>query len=50
VDLAEAFRVIRADGQQRDFRRELAADFLEAVKIRAVARVINFPALMFKNE
>src|ERR1017187_437499 len=50
VDFAKRLRVIRADGQQRDLWRELPADFLEAVEKRAVARVINFPALMLQNE
>src|SRR5665213_1078317 len=48
VNFPKRRRVIRADGQQRDFRRNFPADFLEAVKIRAVARVINFPALMLQ--
>ena len=42
--------MIRADGQQRDFRRKFSADFLEAVEIRAVAGVINFPALMLQHK
>src|ERR1039458_8175065 len=42
--------MIRANRQQRDFRREPPANFLEAVEIRAVARVINFAALMFEQE
>ena len=50
VDFSKSFRVIRTNRQQRDFRRKLSADFLEAVKIRAVARVVNFPALMLQNK
>jgi hypothetical protein len=50
VDAPETFRVIRANRQQHDFRREFSADFLEAVEIRAVARVINFPALMLQHK
>jgi hypothetical protein len=42
--------MIRADRQQRDFRLGFSPDFLEAVKIGAVARVINFPALMLQNK
>src|SRR5258708_2117378 len=42
--------MIRADGQQRDFRRMFFTDLLEAVEICAVARVINFPALMLQNK
>jgi len=50
VDFAERLRVIRADGQQRDFRREPLADFREAVEIRAVAGVVNFSSLMLQHE
>jgi len=42
--------VIRADGQQSDFRREAASDFLEAVEVGAVAGMINPAALMFEHE
>ena len=50
VDFAKGFRMIRADGQQRDFGRDAAANFFEAVKVGAVAGVINAAALMFQNK
>jgi len=50
VDIAERFRPVRSDRQQRDLRFELLADLFEAVEISAVARVINFPALMLQHK
>jgi hypothetical protein len=50
VDFAKGFRMVRADGQERDFGCDAAADFFEAVKVGAVARVINAAPLVFQNE
>ena len=50
MDLAKGFGMIGADWQQSDLRTTSAAYFLEAVKISAVARMINSPALMLENK
>jgi hypothetical protein len=50
VDFAKGFRMIRANRQERDFRRDATANFFEAMKVRAVAGVINAPALVFQNK
>ena len=50
VDVAEGFGAVSADGEEGDFGREVFADLLEAVEVRAVAGVINFAALMFEDE
>src|SRR5882762_5341544 len=50
VDVAEGFRAIGADGQEGDFGGEVLADLFEAVEVGAVTGVIDFAALMFKDE
>jgi len=50
VNFAERMRMVRADRQQRDLRRHAAADFLEAVEVRAVSGVVDATSLMFQNE
>src|SRR5262249_52049839 len=50
MDCAKRFRMVRADRQQGDLRRPTTANFLEAVKVRAVASVINAAALVFENK
>jgi hypothetical protein len=50
VDVAKGFGVIRANGKQRDLRRATLPDFLEATEVRAIAGVIDAPAMMFDDE
>jgi len=50
MDVAERFRMIRPDWKQCDFRAASSPNFLEPIKISAIAGVINPPALMFQHE
>ena len=50
VGVAKGFRIIGADGKQRDFRRTKFPDFLESGEIGAVARVIKAATLVLQNK
>ena len=50
VNVPERIGIIRADGEQRDLGMEPVANFLEALEIGAVARVVNRAALMLQHE
>src|SRR6266702_2727158 len=45
VDVAEGFRMVSSNGQQRNFRPTTLADLLKSVKIGAVAGMLEAPAL-----
>src|SRR5438270_13999454 len=50
MQMSKGFRRVSADWQECDLRAATLADFAEAIKVRAVARVIDPAALVFKNK